>query len=88
MQVSDAALFECVFFSGLRLSEALTLRWDAVDEEKRTAHVCRGIALGEVVERTKTGGDRFVLLNDRAMHALHFPPSKNPEYVKQTSDIH
>ena len=105
-----AAFFEFVFFTGMRLSEALAMRWDAVDEEKRTAHVCRGIALGEVVERTKTGTDRFVLLNDRAMHALQFareyanrrksgkgkvletpfifPPSKNSEYVKQTSDLH
>lgn len=105
-----AAFFEFVFFTGMRLSEALAMRWDAIDEEKRTAHVCRGIALGEVVERTKTGSDRFVLLNDRALHALAFakeyaerrkngkgkvletpfifPPSKNSEYVKQTSDLH
>jgi integrase len=55
-------------------------------------------------------GDRFVLLNERAMHALEFarayaerrrsgvgrvtetpfvfPPSKNNEYIKQTSDLH
>ena len=105
-----AAFFEFVFFTGMRLSEALALRWDAVSIEKRTAHVCRGIALGEVVERTKTGGDRFVLLNERALHALSFakryaerrktgvgkiletpfifPPSKNSEYVRQTSDLH
>jgi integrase len=67
-----AAFIEFVFFTGMRLSEALALRWDAVSIEKRTAHVCRGIALGEVVERTKTGGDRFVLLNERALHALAF----------------
>ncbi len=67
-----AAFFEFVFFTGMRLSEALALRWDAVSTEKRTAHVCRGIALGEVVERTKTGGDRYVLRNERALHALEF----------------
>lgn len=105
-----AAFFEFVFFTGMRLSEALAMRWDAVDLEKRTAHVCRGIALGEVVERTKTGSDRFVLLNERALHALEFarnyaerrkkgkgriletpfifPPTKNAEYVRQTSDLH
>ncbi|QLG93312.1 tyrosine-type recombinase/integrase [Pseudomonas yamanorum] len=105
-----AAFFEFVFFTGMRLSEALAMRWDSVDVEKRTAHVCRGIALGKVVERTKTGSDRFVLLNARALHALEFareyaerrkkgkgkvletpfifPPSKNAEYVKQTSDLH
>lgn len=105
-----AAFFEFVFFTGLRLSEALALRWDAVDMDKRVAHVKRTVALGEVVERLKVGNDRFVLLNERAIHALEFarqyaerrksgkgrvtetpyifPPSKNGEYVKQTSDLH
>lgn len=105
-----AAFFEFVFFTGLRLSEALAVRWDAVDLEKKTVHVKRTIALGVVEERTKTGKDRFVLLNDRAINAIQyamgyaerrkegqgkvlempyvFPPSKNSEYVKQTSDLH
>lgn len=61
-------------------------------------------------ERAKTGIDRFVLLNDRALRAIQFarqyadhrrngigavavtpfvfPPSKNAEYDKQTSDLH
>lgn len=67
-----AAFYEFVFYTGMRLSEALALRWDAVDLEGRIAHVCRTVALGEVEERTKTGNDRFVLLNDRALHALEF----------------
>lgn len=65
-----AAFFEFVFYSGLRLGEAAALRWDAVDMVKRTAHVSRTVALGEVVDRTKTNTDRVVLLNDRALHAL------------------
>lgn len=67
-----AAFFEFMFFTGLRLSEGLALKWDAVDTTKKTAHVRRTIALGVVEERTKTGKDRFVLLNDRALHALEF----------------
>ncbi|QGW77784.1 tyrosine-type recombinase/integrase [Pseudomonas alkylphenolica] len=105
-----AAFFEFVFFTGVRLSEGLALRWDAVDLEKKIAHIRRTVALGEVVERTKTGKDRFVLLNERALRALEFakdyaerrrkgkgrvtespfifPPSKNAEFVQQTSDLH
>lgn len=105
-----AAFYEFVCFTGMRLSEALAMRWDAVDLEKKTAHVKRTVALGKVEERLKVGGDRFVLLNERALHALEFakqyaerrkqgkgrvtetpyifPPSKNNEYVKQTSDLH
>lgn len=105
-----AAFFEFMFFTGLRLSEGLALRWDTFDQAKRTIHVRRTIALGVVEERTKTGRDRFVLLNERALHALEFarqyaerrklgkgqftespyifPPGKNGEYVKQTSDVH
>ena len=72
--------------------------------------LCRTVALGVIEERTKNRGDRFVLLNERAMHALEFArayaerrkmgvgkvtetpyvftPSKNNEYIKQTSDLH
>lgn len=35
-------------------------------------HVRRTVALGKVEERTKTGRDRFVLLNDRALRATQF----------------
>ncbi|CAD5376774.1 Integrase [Pseudomonas sp. OF001] len=67
-----AAFFEFCFYTGVRLSEGLALRWDAVDLGKRTAHICRTVALGVVEERTKTGADRVVLLNDRALHALEY----------------
>jgi integrase len=61
-----------VLFTGLHLSKARALRWDAVDMNKRVAHVCRTVALGVVEERTKTRPDRFVRLNERAIHALEF----------------
>ncbi|WP_323831000.1 tyrosine-type recombinase/integrase [Pseudomonas sichuanensis] len=105
-----AAFFEFAFFSGIRLSEGLAIMKDVIDLDKRTVRICRTIALGEVAERTKTGQERIVLLNERALHALEyameyaerrkegkgrvtetpfvFPPSKNAEYVKQTSDLH
>ena len=67
-----AALFEFLLFTGLRISEALALRWEDVDWGRRQVHIRRTVALGEVEERTKTGKDRFVLLNQRALHALWF----------------
>ncbi|MFJ2544834.1 site-specific integrase [Pseudomonas sp. NPDC087612] len=59
-----------MFFSGVRLSEGLALRWDAVDLEKKVAHV----------KQERKGAGHGV--------TVHFPPSKNAEYVRQTSDLH
>jgi integrase len=105
-----AAFFEFVFFTGVRLSEGLAVQWQDIDKEKKVVRIRRTIALGEVAERTKTGQERIVLLNERALQAIDyaekyaerrrqgkgrvtetpfvFPPSKNGEFVKQTSDLH
>ena len=66
--IATLALFEFLFFTGLRISEALALQWQDVG----TVHIRRTVALGELEERTKTGSDRFVLLNQRALRALWF----------------
>lgn len=65
-----AAFFEFAFYTGMRPGEIAALRWDEVNFEKRMAHVCRTVAKKEIVERTKTKKDRYVLLNERALHAL------------------
>lgn len=105
-----AAFFEFAFYSGMRLGEIAALRWEEVNFEKRMVHVCRTVAKKQVVERTKTKKNRYVLLNDRAIHALEFaqqyavrrlngsgkitefpfcfPPSKNAQFIQQTSDLH
>lgn len=44
-----AALFEFLFFTGLRISEALALQWQDVG----TVHIRRTVALGELEERTR-----------------------------------
>lgn len=67
-----AAFFEFAFYTGMRPGEIAALRWEEVDLNKRAVHVCRAVAKSEVVERTKTKKDRYVLLNDRAIHALEF----------------
>lgn len=43
---------------------------DVIGLDKRTVRICRTIALGEVAERTKTGQERILLLNESALHAL------------------
>lgn len=67
-----AAFFEFIFFTGLRLQEAIALRWDAIDLPNRQMHICRASADRQIKERTKTKRDRFVLLNERALHALDY----------------
>ncbi|MWV17515.1 tyrosine-type recombinase/integrase [Pseudomonas sp. L-22-4S-12] len=105
-----AAFFEFSFYSGMRPGEIAALRWEEVNFDKRMAHVCRTVVKKQIAERTKTKKNRYVLLNDRALHALQvakayserrskgkgritdfpycFPPSKNAEYIQQTSDLH
>lgn len=64
------AYFELAFYTGMRPAELAALRWDEIDMTKRAAYVCRIIADGKVAERVKNKKPRFVLLNDRALHAL------------------
>ena len=66
------AYFEFAFFTGMRPAEIMALRWDVVDESKRTAHVKRVAVKGKVYDRTKTKKERYVLLNTRALKALKF----------------
>lgn len=66
------AFFEFAFFTGMRLQEVIAMRWSEIDFDNRQAHVCRAIVRGEIKERTKTKKNRYVLLNDRAIHALRF----------------
>jgi integrase len=42
----DADLFRLLFFTGIRLGEALTLRWDDVELEARTVLIRRGLSAG------------------------------------------
>ena len=65
-----ACYFEFAFYTGLRPSEIMALRWDEVDISTQSMHICRVVANGEVCERTKTNHFRVVLLNNRALCAL------------------
>lgn len=65
-----AAYFELAFYTGMRPAEIAALRWDEINLKKRAAYVCRIVADGKIAERVKNKKPRFVLLNDRALHAL------------------
>jgi integrase len=43
----DAEAFRLLFYTGLRLGEMLTLRWEDVDLVDRMLLVCRGLSAGE-----------------------------------------
>ena len=65
----DAEAFRLLFYTGLRLGEILTLRWEDADLERRLLFVRRGLSAGE--ERLPKGGrTRFVPLSSPAMSAL------------------
>jgi integrase len=65
----DAEAFRLLFYTGLRLGEVITLRWDDVDLDGRILFVRRGLSAGE--ERLPKGGrPRVVPLSTPAMAAL------------------
>jgi len=65
-----AAFYEFAFYTGMRTGEIMAMRWDEVDLDKKTAHVCRIVVDHKLVERTKTKYTRTVMLNSRALAAL------------------
>lgn len=65
-----ACYFEFAFFTGMRPGELMGLRWEEVDFNAKSAHVCRVVVDGVIHDRVKTKKNRHVLLNDRALHAL------------------
>ncbi|MFV2947391.1 tyrosine-type recombinase/integrase [Pseudomonas japonica] len=64
------AFYEFAFFTGMRTGEMMGLRWDEIDLEKKTAHVCRIVVDRQLMERTKTKYTRTVMLNTRAVSAI------------------
>jgi integrase len=65
-----ARYFGVKFFTGLRTSESLALKWEAIDWRRKTLRVGSGVVLGEHKDRTKTNVARHVELNSRALAFL------------------
>ena len=64
------AYFEFAFFTGMRTSEMLGLRWDDINWGDNTARVQRTHVHGRQQNHTKTRRIRDVKLTEEAMHAL------------------
>lgn len=65
-----AAYFEFAFWTGMRTSEILALTWGDVDWNEKTVRVNKAQSKGLLNNQTKTGRERFVILNDQAQSAL------------------
>jgi integrase len=61
---------EVAFFTGVRSSELIALKWSDVDFESKILHVQRSKVRHEVNNRTKTYVNRIVQLNSRALAAF------------------
>ena len=66
----DAEAFRVLFYTGLRVSELLTLRWADVDLEERLLLVRRNLSASVESDLTKGRRHRFVPLADPALGAL------------------
>lgn len=65
-----ANYFGFKFFTGLRTSESLIVRWDSIDWRREQMLVSDALVLGKAKGSTKTNTARVVQLNSRAIEYL------------------
>jgi len=65
-----ANYFGFKFFTGLRTSESLIVRWDSIDWRREEMLISDALVLGEAKGSTKTHTARVVQLNSRALEYL------------------
>lgn len=68
--VEIANYFGFKFFTGLRTSESLAIKWGSVDWRREQVSISEAIVLGIHKSSTKTNSARVVQLNSRAMEYL------------------
>jgi integrase len=93
---------QMMFFTGLRTSEGLALRWGDIDFKKREAMIDGANVYDEETDETKTYESRVIKLNAMAMEALqrqkahtllanehvfHDPKTGNPWLYRQITDV-
>lgn len=65
-----ANYFGFKFFTGLRTSESLAVRWESIDWHRGQMLVSEAVVLGQHKDSTKTNSSRVVQLNSRALDYL------------------
>jgi integrase len=75
-----ARYFGAKFFTGVRTSESLALRWEWLDWRMKQLTVSGGVVLGELTDQTKTNTVRHVQLNSRAL--AYFKDQKPLTFLK------
>ena len=76
-----AAYIEFAFWTGMRTSEMMALKWDDIDWFQKTARVDKAQSKGRLNDQTKTAKVRDVMLTEQALHALDV--MKPLTYLKQ-----
>lgn len=66
-----AAYFEFAFWTGMRTSEMIALKWDDIDWFQKQARVSKAQSKGRLNDQTKTAKVRDVMLTSRALNALN-----------------
>ena len=84
-------LFTVLFFTGLRLGEALALTWQDIDFTSNTIHITKSVYVNKgisYVSTTKTkAGTRRIIINKKLSHELQQWQQKQKHLLEQfTSD--
>lgn len=67
---SEKNLIQFAFWTGLRTSELIALKWKNVNLEERKVYICEAIVEGKTKETKTSSGQRTIELTDQAYDAL------------------
>lgn len=84
-------LFTVLFFTGLRLGEALALTWQDIDFTSNTIHITKSVYVNKGISHVSTtktkAGTRRIIINKKLSHELQQWQQKQKHLLEQfTSD--